>query len=125
MRLIRDLWACIAVVLALGAGMDAQATSSVSFEARGYLLDFVVGDDSRPAIAGLSFAAPGSTRAVQIPLRHLKVESFDTRHKTVLLRFSNPGDAALPADFSLTVRGDAGVLRINGQSFTGRFSWGP
>jgi hypothetical protein len=114
----------IAIVLALGACLGAHATSSVSFEAEGYLLDIVVGSNSRPVVAGLSFAAPGSVRSTEIPLRHLKVDAFDEKQKILLLRFTNPGDPALPKDFSLAVRNDVGVLNIDGKSISGRFFWG-
>jgi len=114
----------IAVALVLGTFGSAFATSSVSFEAQGYLLDIVVGSDSRPTVAGLSFAAPGSVRGVEIPMRHLRIEAFDTEQKMLLLRFTNPGDSKLPKDFALTVRNDAGVLQIEGKSIAGRFSWG-
>jgi hypothetical protein len=114
----------IAAAVAISACANAMATSSVSFEAEGYLLDIVVGGDSRPSIAGLSIAMPGSTRSVVIPVGHLKVEAFDTTQKVLLLRFTNPGDSQLPGDFSLAVRNDAGILQIQGKSVAGRFSWG-
>lgn len=114
----------VAAILALGACGSALATSSVSFEAQGYLLDFVVGSDSRPTVAGLSFAGPGSVRGVEIPMRHLRIQTFDTTQKILLLRFTNPGDSRLPKDFTLTVRNDAGVLQIEGKAMAGRFSWG-
>lgn len=114
----------IAVALALGACGSALATSSVAFEAQGYLLDFVVGSDSRPTVASLNFAMPGSVRGIDIPMRHLRIEAFDTKQKVLLLRFTNPGDSKLPKDFSLTVRSDAGVLQFEGKSIAGHFSWG-
>ncbi|CAN7253994.1 hypothetical protein [Polaromonas sp. LjRoot131] len=114
----------IAVAVAISACATAQATSSVSFEAEGYLLDIVVGGDKQPSIAGLSIAMPGSARSVMIPVRHLKVEAFDTTQKVLLLRFINPGDSQLPGDFFLSVRNDAGILQIQGKSLAGRFSWG-
>lgn len=114
----------IAAALAISACACALATSAISFEAEGYLLDIVVGDDSRPSIAGLSIMMPGNARRVVIPMHHLKVEAFDTRQKVLLLGFSNPGDPALPKDFFLSVRNDAGVLKIDGKSVSGRFSWG-
>lgn len=114
----------IAAAVAIGACATAQATSSVSFEAEGYLLDIVVGGDKQPSIAGLSIALPGSARSVVIPVRHLKVEAFDTTQQVLLLGFINPGDSQLPGDFFLSVRNDAGVLRIQGKSIAGRFSWG-
>ena len=114
----------IATAVAISACATALATSSVSFEAEGYLLDIVVGGDSRPSIAGLSIAAPGSARSVVIPVHHLKVEAFDTTQRVLLLRFTNPGDSQLPGDFFLSVRNDAGILQIQGKSVVGRFSWG-
>ena len=114
----------IAAAVAISAYATAQATSSVSFEVEGYLLDIVVGGDSRPSIAGLSIAMPGSARSVVIPVHHLKVEAFDTTQKVLLLRFTNPGDSQLPGDFFLSVRNDAGILQIQGKSLAGRFSWG-
>ncbi|MGC1174825.1 hypothetical protein [Polaromonas sp.] len=114
----------IAAVLVLGVCGSAHATSAVSFEAEGYLLDILVGNDSRPAVAGLSFAAPGSVRSTEIPLRHLSIDAFDAGQKILLLRFMNPADPALPKDFVLAVRNDVGVLKIEGKSISGRFSWG-
>lgn len=114
----------IAIVLALGASVSAHATSAVSFEAEGYVLDFVIGSDNRPAVAGLKFAGPGGVRGVEIPLGHLKIDAFDEKQKILLLRFTNPGDPALPKDFSLAVKNDVGLLKIEGRSISGRFSWG-
>ena len=113
-----------AAVLAIGACSSALATGAVSFEGQGYVLDVVVGDSNRPVVAGLSIATPGSARDVVLPLQHLRIDAFDTKRKILLLRFTNPGDAKLPGDFSLAVRGDAGVLRIGGKSIAGRFAWG-
>lgn len=114
----------LALAFTAGASVSAFATSAVSFEAEGYLLDIVVGNDSRPVVAGLKFAAPGAMRGVEVPLRHLRVDVFDEKQKILLLRFTNPGDPALPRDFSLAVRNDVGVLKINDKSISGRFSWG-
>lgn len=114
----------IAAVLVWGACGSAHATSAVSFEAEGYLLDIVIGDDSRPAVAGLSFAAPGSVRSIEIPLHHLSIDAFDAGQKILLLRFTNPADPALPKDFSLAVRNETGILKIESKSISGRFSWG-
>jgi hypothetical protein len=114
----------LALAFTVGACASALATSAVSFEAEGYLLDIVVGNDSRPVVAGLKFAVPGAMRGVEVPLRHLRVDVFDEKQKILLLRFTNPADPALPKDFSLAVRNDVGVLSIEGKSISGRFSWG-
>ena len=113
-----------AAIVALGACSNALATANVSFEGQGYILDIVVGDSSGPIAAGLSFAAPGSARPIELPTRHLRTDVFDTTRRVLLLRFTNPGDATLPKDFSLMVRGDAGVLHIDGKAIAGQFSWG-
>ena len=84
----------------------------MSFEAQGYLVDIVVGGDRRPTVVGLSFSAPGSQRTVEIPLRRVRTEAFDTNLRLLRLHFTNPGDQKLPKDFSLTVRNDAGVLAL-------------
>jgi len=114
----------IAIVSILATSSSAQATSALSFEAEGYVVDIVVGNDSQPAVAGLSFAAPDSVRGIEISLRHLKIDVFDTKQKILLLRFMNPGDPALPKDFSLAVKNDVGILKIDGKSVSGRFLWG-
>ena len=113
-----------AAAVAIGACSSALATGAVSFEGQGYVLDFVVGDNSGPMVAGLSIATPGIARDVVVPLQHLRIDVFDTERKVLLLRFMNPGDSKLPRDFSLAVRGDAGVLLIDGKSIAGRFAWG-
>ena len=100
----------IAAVIAVGVCSHAGATSNLSFEGQGHLLDLVVGDSSGPVIASLSMATPGHAQRVELPARHLRTEVFDTQRRVLLLRFDNPGDPALPASFSLMVRGDAGVL---------------
>jgi hypothetical protein len=114
----------IALTFTVGACASAFATSAVSFEAEGYILDIAVGDDSLPAVAGLSFAGPGSVRSVEIPLRYLRIDAFDAKQKILLIRFTNPGDPTLPKDFSLAVRNDVGVLKIEGRSISDRFAWG-
>lgn len=115
----------IAVVVLVAACSSALATNSVSFEAQGYLLDIVVGYDKRPTVAGVSIATPASATGIGIPMQYLKIEVFDPAQKVLLLRFTNPGDAKLPNNFTLTVKSDAGVLTFDGgKSIAGRFAWG-
>lgn len=113
-----------AAAIAIGAFTSAQATSSLSFESQGYLLDIVVGDASKPMIASLSLAKPGSRQITILPMQQVEVDIFDTTQKVLLLRFKNPGDATLPESFLLTVKNDAGTLRIGEKSLGGSFSWG-
>lgn len=113
-----------ATAIAISASTSAHATSSLSFESQGYLLDIVVGDASKPIISSMSLAKPGSRQIAILPMQQVKVEIFDTKQKVLLLRFKNPGDTALPESFLLTVKDDAGTLRIGEKSLVGSFSWG-
>lgn len=119
---MRSLIATAAI--AISASSSAQATSSLSFESQGYLLDIVVGDASKPIISSLSLAEPGSRQITILPMQQVKVEIFDAKQKVLLLRFKNPGDTTLPESFLLTVKDDAGTLRIGEKSLVGSFSWG-
>lgn len=113
-----------AAAMAIMVSSSAHATSSLSFETNGYLIDIVVGDASKPVVSNLSIAKPGSKQPTSLPMRLVKVDIFETKHRVLLLTFKNPGDSALPGSFRLTVRGDAGTLEIGEQSLVGRFSWG-
>jgi hypothetical protein len=115
----------IAAIIAISVCSAALATSSVSFEAQGYLVDIVVGYDKQPTVAGLSLATPASAVGIGIPMQYLKIEMFDPKQKVLLLRFTNPGDSKLPKNFTLTVKNDAGVLTFDdAKPMAGRFSWG-
>ncbi|WP_431097070.1 hypothetical protein [Polaromonas aquatica] len=110
-------------VLAIAASGGAHATGSLSFESAGYVLDFEVGQQERPVLAGVSFAAleAGSNPMLRPP--HLVVMAFDTKAKLLLVRYKNPGDSKLPPDFELSVRGSEGVLKLSNRAVTGRFNW--
>lgn len=103
---------------------SAQATGSMSFEAKGYLLDMVVGDASGPAIASISWARPGDQQATTLPMSQVVVEALDTRQGILLPRFRNPGDAKLPESFHLTGKDGVGTLRMGKTTLVGTFSWG-
>jgi hypothetical protein len=113
-----------AAVMTLTAATSAQATSSLAFEAQGYLLDIVVGDASKPIVASLSLAKPDSKQMTLLPMQQVKVVIFDSKQKVLLLRFTNPGDTTLPESFLLTVKDHVGTLRIGEKSLAGSFSWG-
>jgi len=106
------------------ASTSVQATSSISFEGQGYLLDIVVGDASQPIISSLSITKPGGKQSFSLPMQRVRVEIFDTKQRVLLLRFSNPGDGTLPESFLLTVKNDVGTLRIGGKPLVGSFTWG-
>ena len=116
--------AVLALAFALGVHAAAWATGSLSFEASGYSVDITVGYDKTPVVAGIKTASPGQSRATEIPLELIAVESFDVERKHLVLRFKNPGRADLPADFALTVNRELGILRTESKSLTGRFDWG-
>lgn len=122
---MRVLFTTTTAIAALAAPA-AHATGSLSFEAKGYLLDFVVGDASGPSISGLNFAGPGSTQATPLPMAQVVVEAFDPQQKILLLRFRNPGDARQPESFYLTVKDGVGTLKVGKKqkALVGSFSWG-
>lgn len=116
-------WLAIAVLAVAASGGGALATGAVSFEGGGYVLDFTVGQQERPVLAGLSFTAPGSSSNSVLRPPHLAVVVFDTKAKLLVVRYSNPGDSALPPDFEFSVHGSEGVLKLPNRSVTGSFNW--
>lgn len=114
----------VAAAMALLVSTGAHATSSLSFEADGYLIDIVVGDTSQPVVSSLSIALPGSKQPVSLPMQGVKVQIFEPGQKVLLLSFKNSGDAGLPSSFLLTVKDDVGTLKMSGRSLVGSFSWG-
>jgi hypothetical protein len=110
-------------ILAIAASGGAHATGSLSFESAGYVLDFEIGQQERPVLAGVSFAAPGASSNSILRPPHLVVVAFDTKAKILLVRYKNPGDSKLPPDFELSVRGSEGILKLPNRSVTGRFNW--
>lgn len=109
--------------LATAASSVAFATGSLSFESAGYVLDFEVGQQERPVLAGVSFAAPGAGSSPMLRPPHLVAVAFDVKAKILLVRYRNPGDSKLPPDFELSVRGSEGILKLPNRSVTGRFNW--
>jgi hypothetical protein len=114
-----------AAVLVIMGLTSAQATSSLSFEVGGYLIDIVVGDASGPVISGVSIAEPGGQHPTSIPIQLVRVEVFDVERKVLLLRFDKPAaDSTLSASFLLSVKGDVGILKVGEKSLSGSASWG-
>lgn len=118
-----SLKAIIAGALAAVACGSAIATSSLSFEASGHVLDFEIGDTDRPVVAGVMVSKPGGKQPVMLRPPSLSVEVFDPKKKNLVVRFKNPGDPALPPGFSFTAHRQTGVLRTEGASFKGVFRW--
>ncbi|MEO8390906.1 hypothetical protein [Polaromonas sp.] len=107
----------------LMASSNVMATGAVSFEGSGYVLDFEVGRDKADVLAGVLFGAPGAASAHMLRPPQLQIKAFDPDTKTLLVRYVNPGDPALPPDFELAVYKSTGTLRLQGRSITGSFNW--
>lgn len=112
-----------ATLFSLIATEPAVASSTVSFEGAGYVLDFEVGHEESDSLAGVSFGAPAVAATSVLRPPQLKIEAFDTKARTVRVRYTNPGDAALPADFEFDAHESTGALRIQGRTVTGSFDW--
>lgn len=106
------------------ASAIAHATSSLSFEADGYLIDIVVGYSSKPVVSKLNIVRPGGKEPEALPMQMVVVEIFDAQQKVLVLDFKNPGNSGLPESFRLTVRHDVGILKMGEKSLAGSFSWG-
>ena len=119
---IPSLIAAAVVTLALATG--AQATSSLSFETEGFLLDIVVGDSSEPLVSSLSIAKPRSQQTIMLPMQQVRVKVFDTKQRILVLNFENTSDKTHPESFFLSVKENIGTLRMGEQSLTGNFFWG-
>lgn len=114
----------VRAALALLIVTPAKATSALSFEADGTLIDIGVGDASKPVIVGLDFAGPGDRQPTALPMRWVQVKTFDPRRRVLRLSFRNRGSATLPASFELSVHQNAGTLQIGPRTRAGRFHWG-
>lgn len=110
-------------VLIFATSHSAMATGTVTFEAPGYLLDFEVGEQNRPALASVTFSnlEPSPSAVLRPP--NLVVITFDVKAKALLVRYRNPGDKTLPPDFELSVHGNQGTLRLPDRLVPGTFSW--
>lgn len=99
----------------------ASATSSLSFDGGGYVIDFEIGDDARPVVAAVHFHAPGDALGVVLARATWRVIAFQPHAQRLLLR--HDGDAAVPA-FTLSVRRSDALLVIAGRRVRASFDWG-
>ncbi len=113
----------LTLLFALTSGLCLSATGTLNFEGEGYSIEIVVGDDTRPVVAEVRVVPPGATDWVPLPHGCLRVERFDTRAQVLRLRCEAPGDPALTAPLSLTVRKRKGVLRLGDHVLRGVFDW--
>jgi hypothetical protein len=98
----------------------ASATSSLSFDGGGYVIDLEIGDDSAPVVAAVHFHAPGDAQGVVLARETWRVIAFDPRRQRLLLQ--HDGASAAPA-FRLSVRRDDAVLVIDGRRVHASFDW--
>jgi hypothetical protein len=98
----------------------ASATSSLSFDGGGYVIDLEIGDDAMPVVAAVHFHAPGDTRGVVLARATWRVIAFEPRRQRLLLR--HDGDSAVPA-FTLSVRHREAQLVIGGRRVRASFGW--
>ena len=99
----------------------ASATSSLSFDGGGFVIDLEIGDDVKPMVAAVHFHAPGDAQGVVLARETWRVVAFEPRRQRLVLQHDDA--AAVPA-FSLSVqRGDA-VLVIDGRRVHASFDWG-
>ena len=116
----RPLVALSSLVLCALAHL-AMATSSLSFDGGGYLIDLEIGDDAVPVVAAVHFHAPGDAQGVMLARATWRVIAFDPRRQRLLLQHDRA--AAVPA-FSLSVQRDDAVLVIDGRRVHASFDWG-
>ena len=116
MRLSRPF---LAAALALSVALSAHATTSLSFWGGGYWLDFEIGHDDAPVIAGIKYFRPGDRTGVMLR-ENLDVQAFDVAAKSLVVSYA--GDDRVPA-FRLTVRGEEGTLEVEGERVVSQFSW--
>lgn len=99
----------------------AMATSSLSFEGGGYLIDLEIGDDAKPVVAAVHFHALGDVHGVVLAHDAWRAITFDPRQQRLLLR--HDGAAAVPA-FCLSVQRGEALLVIDGRRLHAAFDWG-
>jgi hypothetical protein len=104
-------------------GRRAFASGTLTFEGKGYSVEMVVGYDRAEVIGQVSFAPPGSRRAVLLPRESVRVVRFDSHRQLLELHYLNPGDAALPASFSLWIDKRIGTLLVDGRRIRAEFEW--
>lgn len=110
----------IVLIYFLATCMTAHATSSLSFEGRGYWLNLEIGHIDQPVVASVTFHKPGDAQGVVLRDNFI-VEVFDTRHKKMIIVYK--GDDPRVKPFALIVRGERATLEIAGARINSDFSW--
>ena len=100
--------------------LAAHATSSLSFDGGGYVLDLEIGDTGRPVVASVTFHKPGDAQGVVLR-GNFRVKAFDPRRQQLVLVYDG-GDGRV-APFTLTVRGGRASLAVAGTRIRAPFRW--
>ncbi len=99
--------------------LAAHATSSLSFDGGGYVLDLEIGDAGRPVVASVTFHKPGDAQGVVLR-ENFRVKAFDPRRQELALVYG--GDARV-APFTLTVHGNQATLEVARTRIRAPFRW--
>ena len=100
--------------------LAAHATSSLSFDGGGYVLDLEIGDTDRPVVASVTFHKPGDAQGVVLR-GNFRVQSFDPRRQELVLVYGG-GDGRV-GPFTLTVQGSRASLAVAGRRIQAPFRW--
>jgi len=97
-----------------------HATTSLSFEGRGYWLNLEIGHTDQPVVASVTFHKPGDAKGVVLRGNFL-VKIFDTRRKRMIIVYKGSDPRVEP--FTLIVRGERAALEMAGARINSGFSW--
>lgn len=100
--------------------LAAHATSSLSFDGGGYVLDLEIGDTDRPVVASVTFHRPGDAQGVVLR-GNFRVQAFDPRRQELVLVYGG-GDRRVEP-FTLTVQGSRASLAVAGRRIQAPFRW--
>lgn len=101
--------------------LAAHATSSLSFDGGGYVLELEIGDTGRPVVASVTFHKPGDAQGVVLR-GGFRVKAFDPRRQQLVLVYDGGGDGRVEP-FTLTVRGGRTSLAVAGTRIRAPFRW--
>lgn len=100
--------------------LAAHATSSLSFDGGGYVLDLEIGDTGRPVVASVTFHRPGDAQGVVLR-GNFRIQAFDPRRQELVLVYGG-GDGRVEP-FTLTVHGNRASLEVAHTRIRAPFRW--
>ena len=102
------------------ACLAAHATSSLSFDGGGYVVDLEIGDTDRPVVASVTFHRLVDAQGVVL-CGNFRVLAFDPRRQELVLVYGG-GDGRVEP-FTLTVHGNRASLALAGRRIRAPFRW--